>query len=187
MKGYQMYKIDLATLLQLFEEFQRSGVFTAEIPRGTLGLKEPGLARVEVINGMVVNCVILGRDGRYLSSGTDALRKLHQMGGLKWLMSTQTGSSPVVETSPLRSLPPAPLPAPRVTGNLAFHALIPMRLAAMERGVMNRLTPMQRRVLVLVDGSRSITKIAALLSVRVEIVQGTLRELEAMGLIMIGQ
>ena len=184
-----MYKIDLATLLQLFEEFQRSGVFTAEIPRGTLGLKEPGLERVEVINGMVVNCVILGRDGRYLASGTDALRKLHQMGGLKWQMNanTQKGSSPVVETSPLRSFSPSQLPMPRVTGNLSFHMLIPMRTTMMEQGMMNRLTPVQRRVLVLVDGTRSVAKIAALLSVRAEIVQGTLRELEAMGLIMVGQ
>lgn len=180
-----MYKIDLATLLQLFEEFQRSGVFIAEIPRGTLGLKEPSLARVEVINGMVVNCAVLGQDGRYLASGPDALRKLHQMGGLKWQMNTQAGSSPVVETSPLRSLLPSQSSIPRVTGNLSFHTLIPTRIAAMERGVMNRLTPMQRRVLVLVDGVRSVAKIAALLSVRAEIVQGTLRELEAMGLVMV--
>lgn len=176
-----MYKIDLPTLLRLFEEFQRSGTLTADIPRGVFGLKEPGFAMVELINGKIATCSIARKDGSYLASGRTALQMLQQADNLKWQipeslpeLSKEAGSLlPITEAppplnTPRRYLPPVTVPQRRIIPN---------------QSILNSLTPKQRRVLSLADGTRNVSKIAGLLAISVEEAQWILGELEAMQLI----
>lgn len=193
-----MYKIDLTSLLRLFEEFQRSGNLVAEIPRGTFGLKETGIARVELLQGKVVACLISKRDGSYYATGSDALSKLQLAGNLKWRVEAEA-QPPPPRISGLLSSPPPPSMQPvdpprsptvsRSSGYQLIFELIPVRLdiPVPDQHVLRGLTFKQRRVLALIDGTRSIARIADLLSLPVGEVQSILVELQAMRLIVINR
>ena len=192
-----MYRIDLATILRLQEEFHRSGSLTAELPKGIPGWKEHCLAEIELREGRVVMCVICGSDGRYLASGEQALRLLHSLGMLRWQVQLhqRPNSEPLppeipLETSPLQPydrLPSQPLaPIPYVPEISPAFTLIPQRVVLFAQNDLHRLTHRQRRVFVLIDGVRSAAKISAMLfpsSPDAREVMDILSELEAMGLI----
>lgn len=188
-----MYKIDLTTLLRLFEEFQRSGTLVAQVPRGSCGLKEPGVAMVELINGKIAACSIVKKNGSVFNSGSNALQILQQAESLKWQIQTpaeSAGPPSIVEISPsLQIAPPRYLPSSPTTplNNSRYYlppVTVPQRRITLNQNILNNLTPKQRRVLVLVDGIRNVSKIASLLAIPVEEAQRILNELEAMQLIM---
>lgn len=189
-----MYKIDLTTLLRLFEEFQRSGTLIAEVPKGACGLKEPGVAMVELINGKIAACSITQKNGSVLASGSRALQMLRQAETLKWQIQTpaEPEPPPITEISPsLQIAPPRQtryLPAQFTTplnnsGRYVSHMAVPQRRITPNQRILNSLTLKQRRVLSLVDDIRNVSKIASLLATSVEETQKILNELEAMQLI----
>ncbi len=170
-----MYNLDLATLLQLLQEFRRTGSIYAQLPPGALALKERCQAKIELIEGKMISCWITTRNGQYSASGDEALQILHRLGTLDWEFQAQIETPQhVSETSPILSTDPS--------------AFIPRRLASVEQTTLNRLSRKQRRVFVLVDGERSIAKIVSILfpaSPNTKEVIGVLRELEAMRLITV--
>lgn len=190
-----MYKIDLTTLLRLFEEFQRSGTLVAEVPKGACGLKEAGVAMVELINGKIAACSITQKNGNVLASGSHAIQMLQQVETLKWQIQTPAEPElppPITEISPsLQIAPPRQtryLPAPFTTplnnsGRYVSHMAVPQRRITPNQRILNSLTSKQRRVLSLVDDIRNVSKIASLLATSVEETQRILNELEAMQLI----
>lgn len=194
-----MYKIDLTTLLHLFEEFQRSGTLIAEVPRGTFGLKEPGVARVELIHGKIAACSIIRKNSGILASGSNALQMLQQVENLKWQIQTPSGPiqappefgpPPITEVPPPFSITPRSLPRPPMnttplnsSRDYLFAVLVPQRRTVPNQWILHSLTPKQRRVLSLVDGIRNVSKIASLLAIPIQDAQKVLEELEVMQLI----
>lgn len=168
-----MYNIDLATLLQLLQEFRRSVSISAQLPSGALSLKEQCQVKIELVEGKIMSCRIENNNGQVRISGDDALQALYRLGTINWKLQEQIETPKrLTEASPTSLLDPS--------------AIIPQRLARVEQITLNRLSRKHRRVFVLIDGERSVAKIASMLSVTLpntKEVMVILRELEAMRLI----
>lgn len=185
-KGYQVYKIDLATLLRLFEEFQRSGSLRAEVPRGTFGLKEAGTIQIDLVNGKVVACSLKKKDGNIHASGNNILQMAQQAQGLKWQVLSDVPSA--TDTTPRLAIPPpryphAPsAPPPAIQRNQ--RSPVPRRTVTPSHYILGNLTFRQRRLLILIDGTRTAGQLAHLLSLSAAEIQEALNELKSMGLIV---
>jgi hypothetical protein len=192
-----MYTIDLATLLRLLQEFQRSGILTAELPSGVPGTKEPCHAWVELAEGKMVSCHIKNRVGRNLLTGSKALSILKSLGTLDWSLEvvpriTQKLPSvrvpPITQTLPAMRVPSIsqPLPAVQVPP-ITVSPPVPRRIAQIEQKELNLWPRTHRRVFALIDGNRNVNEIATMLSLSrgVEGVMTVLRDLKATGIIAI--
>lgn len=175
-----MYKIDLAPLLRLFEEFQRSGSLQAEVPAGTFGLREPGRVQIDLVHGKVVTCVIQKRDGGSYASGTKALQMVQQVKDLHW--EIQADVPPAGSTSPRLPVAPRYLPVPVQPPRPRVP--VPVQVVAPNQYILNNLRFRQRRLFIMVDGKRNVAQLARLLSLSLAEIEETLGELRALGLIV---
>ncbi len=165
----QSYPLDLATILYLLQG--QSGQLHAileEVP----GIREPCQATITLVEGKVASCFLETRRGALVGHGERALNLLIGLGTVEWLW----------EPGSVALLPPPPKTP---TGALAP---IPRRREPLRQDMLGACSRIQRRVLGLVDGRRTTQEIAALLAVpptEFERLQAVLRELRAMGLIII--
>lgn len=204
-----MYTIDLTTLLQLLREFRRTGVLRAELPSGVRDLKRPCLAVIELLNGEVVTCQVKDTKGQTLFWNQEAYEAIVGVGKLNWVLDSLSeaelpsrqglSNRPFRETTPPTTGPvqmplawPGP-PGPNVTARLSGQASI-SRLSRVPR---HRIRPTQRdinawprlhrQIYILIDGARSVERIAAMLSQPAQIVEQVLQEIEATGAILLDQ
>jgi hypothetical protein len=181
----QTYTLDLETLVSLLEELGQNGRLSCEMPSGVPGLREACQARIDLQDGKIIFCQIEGRGRRVLASGNQALRLLSNLGPREWqLVETQPEETqPLLATGPLQS-------NSRNAMNVRTPSVIPQRVTAIDQQTLNRLPRRHRWVLNLVDGMRSVAKIASLLSSSpdmqtIQQVGEILQELEALGMITI--
>lgn len=193
----QKYELDLETLLTLLEEMRQNGVLFANVPPGLLGLKTGCQVRIDLVEGKVVYCHIEDSTGQVRVLGNNkAFSLLYGLGTLKWYVETALPDAPsLVDTnsSPLRAIPPTntrPLstPSPYDTVPLqSIYSIVPRKTVNIGLSALQRLSRNQRRVLILVDGTRSIEKIASVLysssQDNIQMVLRALRELESLRLI----
>lgn len=179
----QTYILDLETLLSLLEEAGQSGNLSTELPSGVPGLKERCWARIDLQEGKIVLCQIEGRNGRILASNRQALQLVSNLGSREWHL---------VEAPAPRLLSPSPVDrSSRSRRSLQARSLVPQRVPLINQYTLNRLSRRHRQVLSLIDGTRSIERIAALLhpSVDGQLIQQVeeiVQELEVLGMITIG-
>ncbi len=178
----QTYILDLETLLSLLEEVGQSGTLSTELPTGLPGFKEYCWARVDLQEGKIVFCQIEGRHGRILASGRQALQLVSNLGSREWRL---------VEAPSLRPLSLSPVErSPRSQRSLPASSLVPQQVRLIDRSSLNRLPRRHRQVLSLIDGTRSIERIAALLhssgdGQAIQQVEEIVQELKALGVITI--
>jgi len=205
----QKYDLDLETLLSLLEEMRQSGILITNVPSGFLGQKNGCQVRIDLIEGKIAYCHIEDSEGRiHVLGNNKAFSLLYGMGTLEWYLETRLPETPITtDTSP--ALPSTKLPAvtrplpstklPAVTGPhpgvspystvpmWSISAVVPRKTVPIEPRTLQTLSRNQRRVLVLVDGTRSVEKIASILysssQDNVQAVLKTLRELESLRLI----
>jgi hypothetical protein len=201
-KGHAVYTIDLATILQLLREFRRSGMLRTEIPAGLPRAKKPCFVVIELQRGEMVSCQVKDAKGQTLLSGREAEQAVGAVGKLNWIFDAYAdqetpGSQPVVparsaprNTDPLRNTGPLPsfqtppgLPVPQGFTNPAQYAYVPRRLLELNSVDMQAWPRRHRQVYVLVDGTRSIGQIAAMLSQPPQIIETVLREIQLTGAI----
>ncbi|MFL5663597.1 MAG: hypothetical protein ACJ8BW_19995 [Ktedonobacteraceae bacterium] len=176
-----MYTIDLATILQLLQEFRRNGILQAELPSGVPGIREPCQALIELAEGKVVFCHIKNANGRTVLASEDALNVLNGLGTLNWLFTER-------QEPPASGLRDSSMSVPVVRPMAYAPSLIPRRILHVGQEDLNAWPRKYRRVFVLIDGERSAEKIAAILSLPpggVEEVLEVLRKLKAMGIIAV--
>jgi len=154
--------------------YQQTGLLTAEVLSGVMGLRGP--CRIELVlkGGRIVLCTLIGTDGGWLT-GKDAEQALIQLGRLRW---TFTAQSEAELTSPDPQIPVS------VTNPKFF---IPQRLVQVEQGQMRNWPRTHRLVFALVDGTKNVTKIAEILSISSDIVEKTLSDLQSIGVIAFGR
>ncbi|HEY7419652.1 MAG TPA: hypothetical protein VH593_31015 [Ktedonobacteraceae bacterium] len=196
----QKYRLDLETLLEYLEEMHQNGILFTNVPPGFLGQKTGCQVRIDLVEGKVVYCHIEDSTGQvHVLSNSDnkAFSLLRGMGTLDWYVETDIPNGPsslAAANSSLRPTPqmttsPLPTLSPQNTPPVQrISSIVPRQVVNIESLVLQRLSRNQRRVLVLVDGTRSIEKIASVLysSSQYNNIQGvlrTLRELESLGLI----
>jgi hypothetical protein len=179
----QTYILDLETLLSLLEEAGQSGSLFTELPSGVPGFKEYCRARIDLQEGKIVLCQIEGRNDRILASKRQALQLVSNLGSREWHL--------VEAASPLRPLSPSPIdrssPSKR---SVLMSSLVPRRVPLIDQSTLSRLPRRHRQVLSLIDGTRSIERIAALLPSSaggqpVQHVEEIVQQLEALGMITI--
>ncbi len=169
--GMQSYPLDLATILYLLSQQRQSGQLQAELEE-VPGSREPCLARLVLVDGKVVSCLLTTRRGVELARGERALRILNQLGVIEWIW--QTGAEEMTQ----------PASSPELRGLSA----IPRRLVPLSPQILQRCSRVQRRVLSLVDGRRTIGDIATVLAVpsgEIDSLMAVLHELQAMRLIVL--
>ncbi|HEY7417671.1 MAG TPA: hypothetical protein VH593_20985 [Ktedonobacteraceae bacterium] len=196
----QKFEIDLETILSLLEETHQSGTLFTNAPPGLLGQKTGCQVRIDLVEGKVAYCHIEDSVGKiHILSNNKSFRLLYDMGPLEWYVDTHLPDAPTFKNT-YSSSPHTMLPAntgslsgipSRPTGPLRkTSSIIPRQLANVEFQILHRLSRNQRRVLMLVDGTINIEKIASMLhsssQSNTQAVLNTLRELESLGLITIG-
>lgn len=214
----RIYRLDLESLLPLLSEFQQDGSLSAVLPPGSLKQKGPCKARVDLLQGKVVYCHIEDGAGRtyILDNSKKIADTLYGLGELDWYLDegidklyTPRGDPPSAQmtphqgysarplTGPHQSLPYTPPYTPPIQPSPMPHSsaqkqsvsdLVPRVIATPDANILNVLSRNQRRVLVLVNGTRSVKKITEILfpsSRDMRTVLQVLRELENMGLITV--
>ncbi len=173
---------------------RQSGVVLVELLEG----KETGTnvhwqVHLYLVEGKAIACRIYSKiDGRVLFTNDEAMRWLSKWGQREfgWQLkplTLQQAHALSIARPPLRELLPPPRRAtpvqyPYVVPS-ARDGAAPQRLAAVEQSAMRSWPRQHRRVLALVDGERSVEKIAAMLKLSPETVKKILNDLRAIGAI----
>ncbi len=162
------YTLDFETMQQVMQEHQKTGLLYAELASGTASLREPCRVEIKIMTGAVASCVIIGKSGRRLS-GKVAIRDLGRMGSLRWTFTPQQENV----VPPLASRP-----------TFTESATFPRRSAYPSQDQMRNWPRMHRAVFALADGTKSVEKMAGILSASPVLVEKTLRELQSIGVII---
>ena len=163
-----MYKLDLAALLQMLQEFQQNAILHTEI-ESIPNARGRFQVQVSLFEGKVSSCLIRDRSGNTLLANSDALDWLQRLGTLNWTLTLQqSGPAAPAQNSPLLS-PSVPRPS----------IPIPRRIAHVTQEQMSQWSRKHRAVFVLVDGRKSVEQIAGLLSLPVKEVEKVLRDLQS--------
>jgi hypothetical protein len=193
----QKYELDLETLLSLLEEMNQNSILFTNMPSGFLGQRTGCQVRIDLVAGKVAYCHIEDSEGRvHVLGNQKAFSLLYGMGPLEWFVETRLPEIPSLADS---NAPPPGTRFPTITRSLPpvsskhtiplwrMSSVVPRQVVNIEPRVLQTLSRNQRRVLVLVDGTRNIEKIASILysSSRdsIQAVLKTLRELESLRLI----
>lgn len=171
--------------------YQQNGRLRAQLPEGTLGLQSSYVI-IDMVQGSVVSCNIVNAQGQLLTSGRAALNTVAYVGALDWTVMQE-----YVHTSPrlpaIRQNTTGQIPAiPQYVGHGSSPhpatGFVPQRNVEINSSLLMRFPRHLKRVLVLVDGTRTVGKIASILSPqedRIREVLQILRDLEDMGILSI--
>lgn len=181
LKGRGVYTIDLATILQLLHEFHRNGILQAELPSGVPGYKKYCQVLIDLAEGKIISCHIKNGSGQTILAREDALSVVYDLGKLEWTFTPR-------QESPLLSLRDSSMDIPvvRPMTPMPAQSPIPQRIVQVGQEDLNSWPRKYRRVFVLIDGERSVEKIAAILSLPpggVEEVVEVLHKLQSIGVI----
>jgi biotin operon repressor len=159
-----MYSLDFETMIQVMQAHQKTGFLYADVPSGVASLREPCRVEINIKAGNVISCSIIGNSGRHLT-GKEATRELSRVGRLNWTFTPQEQ----IVTQPA---PP-----------ILTESFFPVRTVHLEQWQMRDWPRIHRMVFALADGTKSIAKIAEVLSVSQYFVEKTLRDLQSIGVI----
>ncbi len=161
-----MYKLDIAALLQMLQEFQQNAILHTEIESipNTRGRFQ---VQVSLFEGKVSSCFIKDHSGQILLANNNALDWLQRQGTLNWTLTLQQPATPAQN---------APLLQPSVP---RIFIPIPRRLAQVTQEQISLWPRKHRAVFVLVDGRKNTEQIAGLLSLPVKEVEKVLRDLQS--------
>ncbi|QBD82958.1 hypothetical protein EPA93_46155 [Ktedonosporobacter rubrisoli] len=168
-----MYTLDFETMLQVMQEHQKTGLLYAELPAGTVGLQEACRIEIKLRVGTIVTCTIASKSGWRLPD-KKMIKKISQLGPLLWTFVPET-------TAVLPAAQSAP--APIQQGEITFF---PRRTVQIEQVQMRSWPRLHRGIFVLADGTRSIVKLAEILSVPPFQVERALYDLQSIGVIAMG-
>jgi biotin operon repressor len=165
-----MYTLDFETIQQVMQEHQKTGFLFADLPSGVVGLRDSCRVEIKIMAGAVVSCAIIGQSGRRLT-GKEAAQGLSRLDRLRWTFTPQqeTPTQPTPAVLPPREVP-----------------VFPRRYVVyLDQQQMRTWSRMHRAVFSLADGTKSVAKIAEMLSTSPDIVDKVLRELQSIGVIIL--
>ena len=146
------YLLDIETLLLFLSNRRQSGEVSTDLKRFPgIAYKGPCHAYITMKEGKVISSIVQDQEGRILVEGDRALQGLKGMGQLDWAWATVS----------LKSVPAAPDQRnPPDMSSLILRRIIPLEM--IDR---NTLPRRYWQILLLVDGSRTVARIASILSV----------------------
>jgi len=158
-------------------------------------MREPCRIEISIMMGTVASCSVFGKSGRRLT-GEKAIKEISRLGQLRWNFTSQeeattqpASPAPLQPASP--SLPSWTSPSLAPQMSPAFPqatdiSLFPTRTANLEQGQMRTWPRAHRAVFALADGTKSIEKIAAMLSISPAIVYKAILDLQSIGVLILG-
>ncbi|GER86942.1 hypothetical protein KDW_11040 [Dictyobacter vulcani] len=208
-----MYNLGQSTLLQLLQGYRQNGRLRAQLPDGIFGL-QGGYVFLDVVQGSAVACHLVNMYGQLALSGNEAMSMIANMGVLDWVVIQEyMQTSPHLpairqNTSGLQAIRQQTSGLPAIRQNTSGHlpaitsqsyigqgssphpatVFVPQRLIYIDTEILKRFPRHMRRVLVLVDGVRTVGKIVDILfphEDRIREVLLILRELEDMSVLTI--
>jgi hypothetical protein len=162
------YTLDFETIQQVMQEHQKTGFLYAEVPSGVAQLRESCRIEIKIMAGVIASCIVIGASGQRLT-GKEAAQGLARLGRLRWTFTPQQEVAAQVAPS---SLAPGEV------------TIFPRRYTYLEQAQMRAWPRLHRATFALADGTKSIVKIAEILSVSPDLVNKTLRELQSIGVIV---
>ncbi|MFL5628606.1 MAG: hypothetical protein ACJ788_23745 [Ktedonobacteraceae bacterium] len=179
----QTYLLDLVTLLQILARQKQSGVLQARDVRLPDG-RRTAQARLVLVQGKIQSCTLFLQPGTNIIAGGDiALQMLYELGTLEWQW---TAGLPQMKPPEEQYSVPSVDGRPPLQENWPLpRRSVPQRTAQADMADLYSLSRNHRRVLALIDGQRSVDKIAAMLALtdQQELFK-ILNELHAWGLIV---
>ncbi len=161
------YTLDFETIQQVMQEHQQTGLLYAELASGAMHLRESCRIEIKIMAGAVASCAIIGNSGRSLT-GREATQELTRVGRIRWTFVPQ-------QESTVQPMSPSLISREAVT--------VPRRYTYLSQAQMRTWPRMHRAVFALADGTKSIVKIAGILSVSPDLVSKTVRDLRSMGVL----
>ncbi len=178
----QSFTLDLKTLLHILSRQKQHGLVQAEIPSDKLRFPSPRQilqANILLESGVLRVCTITDKYEERILEGEDALQRLFTVGVTEWHWKPHTSQQlPSLEkdkTGPIQR-------TQSISNQPLFTEVVPRRTSRGEE-VLQTLPREYRKVLALVDGQRSVHKMAAVLAMKDEEVMIALRTLQSWGLI----
>lgn len=171
----QRYFLDSVTLLAILSRQKRSGTLSADhvhIP--TVG----GDISISIVveHGMVRDCRVM-RKQRVILRGKNAYFVVETLSALEWSWNP-------LPTSPTPLSPPLSVASPEEKSGADY----PQQTAGVQnRELLQRLPHRHRQVLSLCDGTRSLDKIAAILSISPQTLSPLIDDLKSWGCIRFRQ
>lgn len=187
----QSYPLDLKTLLHLLSRKKQSGQLYARQVK-VVHIKEPLQAHLTLINGEVQSCLLLTMSSDVYVDEGKAFQLLMQSGIIEWQWheGNPVQASPVAVSPPIVTPPPSQ--TPQVKEPSQTKDTLPLQGSSAPRRVMatnevfNALSRAERKILMLMDGSRTVYEIAGMLSLNErEELLNVLRELHRKGLFIL--
>ena len=166
-----MYTLDFNTIRLMMQAYQQTGLLTAEVVSGVMGLRGP--CRIEIVlqAGSIVMCTLIGSDGGWLT-GKEAEQALTHLGRLRWTFTMQPEA--------------IALPKP-VTPAVETNFIVSWRIASVSSEQMRTWPRTHRLIFALADGTKNVAKIAEILSISPDIVKKALSDLQLIGVIAFGR
>jgi hypothetical protein len=145
------YLLDLATIVQILSRQHQNGELLASRVR-VPGLNELCQAHLDFVDGGIQSCVLRTMTGKVLAQGDSAVMVVANL-VLKWNWN-------VYQTEPLA------IQTPRLSSQSSRNdpSLIPYKLEGIDIAKLNALSRTHRKVFGLIDGARSVKRIAEFLS-----------------------
>jgi hypothetical protein len=161
------FTLDFQTIQQVMQAHHRTGWLFAEAPSGVAGIREPCRIEINVIEGKITSCALISRSGQHIA-GNQAAAALSRLGRLRWTFT------PDVEVT---VKPVSPTLSP---GRISFF---PQRTMQLRQEQMRTWSRMYKAIFALADGTKSVAKIAEILSIPRQQVERALRDLQSAGVI----
>jgi len=132
-------------------------------------MHEPCRIEIKLTAGTIVSCSIVTDSGQRLPE-KESIKKISRLGPLFWTFVPQAVAA-------------SPAPPTHVRKEEIFF---PQHIAQVEQGQIRTWSRIHRMVFALADGTRSVAKIAEILSVAPDLVDRALRDLQSIGVITMG-
>jgi len=187
---------DLQTMIRVFA--QQNVELRADIAPIS-GIREAGWARVTLVKGDIVACLIQWKNGEVFS-GSQALHMIERVGALTWDCYSLTSGKPLSQSLPTQALvvhaqieraptsipitPPQEASPQQTPASLFRPDLVPVRAyAVVPRQQFIQWPRLHRSVFNLVNGYNSIENIASLLNRPYETIAKILADLYAQDIV----
>jgi hypothetical protein len=175
-----VFSVDYLTLRQIIIQFSYTGVFRAEIPSSSRSIRERGQIELLVKDGKVLACRFIPVEGQ-IQMWTDWETRLTSLGMLDWDLQQGNASFEVMQES--RPLPTRSRQSSEETFTQPQRVIIPYRTISVEAAQLHQWPMSYRTIYLLIDGKRTASDIANLLSKPLEDIVPFLDELSKRGII----
>lgn len=198
-----MYSLDIETLIGVLQNRQIYGFLKADISSGQVSGVGRGSVVVVLKEGKIDSVSIYDGNGRLLFQGRDALGRLRRVVFTWQLEETPPAQSSRAITTTNPSLPGIPYPveqSPSLTRSdipvaasrsgmpvsaMSMGSLVPIRYQQLSSDNLQYLSRNARGIYTLTNGTNTIQRISALLSLPLESVYAELVALQGMQLVVI--